>query len=126
MKKKTLLSIIMLMVSVISFANGEHEFIGKQLELQVGYNNDYEDVIHPKPRTPEIIPIIYFDGSTLFFATPCEDYTLQIVDESENICYDLVIPIGTNELDLPENLFGEYELRIINGNTCYYGVVTII
>lgn len=123
MKKKTLLSIIMLMVSVISFANGEHEFIGKQLELQVGYNNDYEDVIHPKPRTPEIIPTIYFDGSTLFFATPCDGCTLQIVDEAENICYELVIPMGTTELELPENLFGEYELRIIRGNTLYYGII---
>lgn len=125
MKKKTLLSIIMLMVSVISFANGEHEFIGKQLELQVGYNNDFEDVIHPKPRTPEIIPIIYFDGSTLFFATSCDGCTLQIVDEAENICYELVIPMGTNELVLPNNLSGEYELRIIRGNTLYYETINI-
>lgn len=125
MKKKTLLSIIMLMVSVISFANGEHEFMGKQLELQVGYNNDYEDVIHPKPRTPEIIPIIYFDGSTLFFATSCDGCTLQIVDEAENICYELVIPMGTNELVLPNNLSGEYELRIIRGNTLYYETINI-
>lgn len=125
MKKKTILSIIMLMMSVMSFANGEPDFIGEQLELEVGYIKEMP-IGNSMPRTPEIIPTIYFDGSTLFFATPCEDYTLQIVDASENICYDLVIPIGTNELDLPENLFGEYKLRIINGNTCYYGVVTII
>lgn len=125
MKKKTILSIIILMMSVMSFANGEPDFIGEQLELEVGYIKDLP-IGTSRPRTPETIPTIYFNGSTLFFATPCEDYTLQIVDESENICYDLVIPIGTNELDLPENLFGEYKLRIINGNTCYYGVVTII
>lgn len=125
MKKKTLLSIIMLMVSVISFANGEHEFIGKQLELQVGYNNDYEDVIHPKPRTPEIIPIIYFDGSTLFFATSCDGCTLQIVDEMENICNEVVIPMGTQQITLPDYLVGEYELRIIQGNTIYYGTIIL-
>lgn len=125
MKKKTILSIIILMMSVMSFANGEPNFIGEQLELEVGYIKDLP-IGTSRPRTPETIPTIYFNGSTLFFATPCEDYTLQIVDESENICYDLIIPIGTNELDLPENLFGEYKLRIINGNTCYYGGVTII
>lgn len=125
MKKKTLLSIIMLMVSVISFANGEHEFIGKQLELQVGYNNDYEDVIHPKPRTPEIIPIIYFDGSTLFFATSCDGCTLQIVDEMENICNEVVIPMGTQQITLSDYLVGEYELRIIQGNTIYYGTIIL-
>lgn len=125
MKKKTLLSIIMLMVSVISFANGEHEFIGKQLELQVGYNNDYEDVIHPKPRTPEIIPIIYFDGSTLFFATSCDGCTLQIVDEMENICNEVVIPMGTQQITLPDYLVGEYGIRIIKCEIFYWGRITI-
>ena len=118
MKMKTLITAIMLMMSVMSFANGEHEFIGEQLDLQVGYY-DKGQMTHPKPRTPEIIPIIYFDGSTLFFATSCDGCTLQIVDEAENICYELVIPMDTTELELPENLFGEYKLRIIRGNTLY-------
>lgn len=125
MKKKTILSIIMLMMSMMSFANGEPYFKGEQLELEAGYIKD-TSFGSPKPRTPEAIPVIYFDGNTLYFATPCDGCTLQIVDEVENICYELVIPMGTNELVLPNNLSGEYELRIINGNTCYYGVVTVI
>ena len=125
MKKKTILSIIILMMSMISFANGEQDFIGEQLELEIGYA-DILPVGSPKPRTPETIPTIYFDGTTLYFATSCNGCTLQIVDATENICYELVIPMGTTELELPNNLSGEYELRIINGNTCYYGVVTII
>ncbi len=125
MTKKTILSIIILMMSMMSFANGEPDFIGEQLELEVGYIKDLP-IGSSRPRTPETIPTIYFDGTILYFATSCDGCTLQIVDEAENICYELVIPIGTNELDLPENLFGEYKLRIINGNTCYYGVVTII
>ena len=124
MKMKTLITAIMLMMSVMSFANGEHEFIGEQLDLQVGYY-DKGQMTHPKPRTPEIIPIIYFDGSTLFFATSCDGCTLKIVDEAENICYELVIPMDTTELELPENLFGEYKLRIIRGNTLYYGTINI-
>lgn len=125
MKKKTILSIIILMMSVMSFANGEPDFIGEQLELEVGYIKDLP-IGSSRPRTPETIPTIYFNGSTLFFATPCDGCTLQIVDEAENICYELVIPMGTNELVLPNNLSGEYELRIIQGNTCYSGLVTVI
>lgn len=125
MNIKTFITAITLMMSMMSFANGEPDFIGEQLELEVGYIKDLP-IGSSRPRTPEAIPVIYFDGNTLYFATPCDGCTLQIVDEAENICYELVIPIGTNELDLPENLFGEYKLRIINGNTCYYGVVTII
>lgn len=122
MKMKTMITAIMLMISVMSFANGEQNFVGGQLELGVKYDDDTE-ITNPKPRTPEIIPIIYFDGSTLFFATSCDGCTLQIVDEAENICYELVIPMGTTELELPENLFGEYEMRIIRGNTLYYGII---
>ena len=125
MKKKTILSIIILMMSVMSFANGEPNFIGEQLELEVGYIKDLP-IGTSRPRTPETIPTIYFDGTILYFATSCDGCALQIVDTAENICYEVVIPMGTNELVLPNNLSGEYELRIINGNTCYYGVVTII
>lgn len=125
MKMKTLITAITLMMSMISFANGESNFSGDKLELNVKYNDLEEDVIHPRPRTPETIPVIYFDGNTLYFATPCDGCTLQIVDEAENICYELVIPMGTTELELPENLFGKNELRIIRGNTCYYGTINI-
>lgn len=125
MKMKTMITAIMLMMSVMSFANGESNFSGDKLELNVKYNDLEEDVIHPRPRTPETIPVIYFDGNTLYFATPCDGCTLQIVDESENICYELVIPMGTTELELPENLFGEHMLKIVDGNTCYYGTINI-
>ena len=124
MNMKTMITAIMLMMSMMSFANGEQGFVGEQLDLQVGYHDPIEG-LNPKPRTPEIIPIIYFDGSTLFFATSCDGCTLQIVDEAENICYELVIPMGTNELVLPNNLSGEYELRIIRGNTLYYETINI-
>lgn len=125
MKMKTLITAITLMMSMISFANGESNFSGDKLELNVKHNDLEEDVIHPRPRTPETIPVIYFDGNTLYFATSCDGCTLQIVDEAENICYELVIPMDTTELELPENLFGEYELRIIRGNTLYYGTINI-
>ena len=124
MKKKTILSIIMLMMSVMSFANGEQDLIGEQLDLQVGYY-DKGQMTHPKPRTPEVIPVIYFNDNRLYFATPCDGYTLQIVDAAENICYELVIPMGTQQITLPGYLAGEYELRIIQGNTIYYGTIIL-
>lgn len=113
------------MMSMMSFANGESNFIGEQLELEVGYY-DESQANHPKPRTPETIPTIYFDGTTLNFATPCDGYTLQIVDAAENICYELVIPIGTQQITLPDYLVGEYELRITNSHLYYYSVLLFL
>ena len=124
MKMKTMITAIMLMMSMMSFANGEQNFVGEQLELKVGYV-DESQIGLPTPRTPEAIPVIYFDGNTLYFATPCDGCALQIVDTAENICYELIIPMSSTELELPNNLFGEYELKIIRGNTLYYGTINI-
>ena len=120
MKMKTMITAIMLMMLMMSFANGEQNFVGEQLELKVGYV-DESQIGLPTPRTPEAIPVIYFDGNTLYFATPCDGCTLQITDKMGNICYQTVIPTGTTTLTLPQPLVGEYLLKIIDGNTCYYG-----
>ena len=125
--KKIIICLNMLLAAFTSNANQNQGFSESgitPLELQVKIIDPTEAEI-PIKRTPETIPTIYFDGNTLYFATSCDGYTLQIVDEAENICYDLVIPMGTTELELPENLFGEYEMRIIRGNTCYYGAINI-
>ena len=37
MKMKTFITAIMLMMSMMSFANGEQDYTGEQLELEVGY-----------------------------------------------------------------------------------------
>lgn len=125
--KKIIICLSMLLAAFTSNANQNQGFSESgitPLELQVKIIDPTEAEI-PIKRTPETIPTIYFDGNTLYFATSCDGYTLQIVDEAENICYDLVIPMGTTELELPENLFGEYELRIIRGNTCYFDTINI-
>lgn len=122
MNIKTFITAITLMMSMMSFANGEQDLIGEQLDLQVGYY-DKGQMTHPKPRTPEVIPVIYFNDNRLYFATPCDGYTLQIVDAAENICYELVIPMGTQQITLPDYLVGEYELRITQGNSFYFGTI---
>lgn len=118
MKKVILLIISLLAISQYSFAQ-EQEVPIKFEKILVGSGGNQN------PRTPENIPVIYLNGNTLLLSTSCDGYTLQIVDKAENICYELVIPMGTNELVLPNNLSGEYELRIIQGNTLYYGTINI-
>ena len=115
----------MLMMLMMSFANEEHTFVGTQIEFEVRFENP-DEIGNLKPRTPVIIPTIYFDGTTLYFATPCDGYTLYIANVEGNVCYETVVPYGAEELTLPEYLSGEYELRIIQGNTCYSGLVTVI
>lgn len=76
------------------------------------------------PKSPIEPPSISLDNHTLYFDTPCDGCTLNIVDENDLVVYTLVIPMGTTSLVLPSTLSGEYELQIISGYYCFWGVVS--
>lgn len=79
----------------------------------------------PKPKSPILIPTISLNDCTLYFETPCDGCTLNIVDENDVVVYTLVIPTGTTSLVLPATLSGEYELQIISGNYLFYGTIDL-
>lgn len=110
----------MLMMPVMSFADGEPTFIGTQIGFEVRFENP-DEIGNLKPRTPVIIPTIYYDGTTLYFAIPCEGYTLYIKDTEGDVCYETVVPYGAEELALPEYLSGEYEIILSNGTCDFVG-----
>ena len=118
MKKVILLIISLLAISQYSFAQ-EQEVPIKFEKILVGSGGNQN------PRTPENIPVVYLNGNTLLLSTSCDGYTLEIIDEMGNICHQTVIPIGTTALTLPQSLTGEYRLKIVDGNTCYYGPINI-
>lgn len=97
---------------------------------QVDYLN--LQVTDINPTNPDIphkglveIPSISLDNHTLYFDTPCDGCTLNIVDSNNVVVYTIVIPTGTTSLVLPATLFGEYELQIICGNYLFYGKIDL-
>ncbi|MBQ6062374.1 MAG: hypothetical protein IJK42_10075 [Prevotella sp.] len=77
------------------------------------------------PKSPILIPSVSLDDHTLYFDTPCDGCTLNIVDGNNIVVYTLVIPTGTTSLVLPATLSGEYELQIIRGNYLFYGTIDL-
>ena len=77
------------------------------------------------PKSPVQVPSISLDNHTLYFNTPCDGCTLNIVDSNNVVVYTLVIPTGTTSLVLPATLSGEYELQIISGNYLFYGTIDL-
>ena len=77
------------------------------------------------PKSPMMIPSISLYNHTLYFDTPCDGCTLNIVDENNVVVYTMVIPSGTASLVLPSTLSGEYELQIICGNYLFYGKIDL-
>ena len=77
------------------------------------------------PKFPIQVPSISLEDHTLYFETPCDGCTLNIVDENDVVVYTLVIPTGTTSLVLPSTLFGEYTIAIIRGNYLFYGKIDL-
>ena len=78
------------------------------------------------PRVPSFqIPTVFLDGNTLYFDTPCDGCTLQLVDEDDFVVYSVTIPAGSTEWELPETLSGEFVLQIIRGRYCFYGWIEL-
>ncbi|MBQ6208919.1 MAG: DUF3244 domain-containing protein [Prevotella sp.] len=121
MKKKAL-SIISLVCMAFT-ALGLSAQTTDSISLQVGYIDPTKELgTHKSPIMP---PIVYLDDYILFFDTPCDGCTVNVVDGSGVVVYTTVIPSGTTSLVLPATLSGEYELQIISGNYCFWGIITL-
>lgn len=94
------------------------------IELEAGYD-DPNYPLDPDHRTPILIPHVGIDGYTLTFYTPCDGYTLRLIDENDTVVYTTVIPIGATTLVLPSYLSGEYKIEIIQRIYCFWGYIEL-
>lgn len=91
-------------------------------KIEKGNNNEG---IH---RSPVVAPIVYYNYETkaLLFNNACYNYIIQLVQPStESIIYSIELYNGENVIQLPTNLSGQYELRIIRGNYCFWGIIEL-
>lgn len=121
MKKKAL-SIISLVCMAFT-ALGLSAQTTDPISLQVGYIDPTKELgTHKSPNMP---PTVYLDGYILFFDTPCDGCTLNIVDSNDVVVYTLVIPTGTTSWVLPSTLSGDYIIEIIRDNYCFWGLIEL-
>ena len=87
--------------------------------LGTGYNDPTEGQGEPH-RGPVVVPEVSIDGYELSFDTPCLGFTLQLVDENDNVVYSTIVNSST--LMLPSTLSGEYEILLIpnTGSSIYF------
>lgn len=74
-------------------------------------------------RSPVQTPSISLEDYTLYFDTLCEGSELRLIDEEGEEIYSTIIPSSCFSIALPDNLEGEYELQIIQGDICFYTVI---
>ena len=89
-------------------------------------NLTYEDPNYNQDnpqRNPIQIPEVDLYGHTLTFYTSCLGSTLRLVNAENEVIYTTVITSDT--LVLPSTLEGEYEIQIIQGQWCFYGLIEL-
>lgn len=95
-----------------------------EIPLQVSYEdpNNGNDGLQ-KGSVP--IPSISLDYYSLIFNTPCDGYTLRLLDEDGVVVYSVVIPTGTTSIVLPSTLSGDYQIELVMGNWLFTGYITL-
>lgn len=125
MKKKKLLLLAM-MTAMLSWSNVHVSIASEGVPLEVGYDDPLEGQNNPQ-RGPIPAPEVSIDDYTLYFGTPCDGYTLSIVNEDGDVEYSTVIPTSTTSIILPSWLSGEYEIRLYpaDSNIYFYGWIEL-
>lgn len=122
MKAKTFIFITILFMVIAAPLSAAKN--SETIPLQVSGVDPTTDQDDPH-KGPVLVPQISLDNHTLYFYTPCDGYTLNLVDENDVVVYTIVIPVGTTSWVLPSTLSGEYELQLISGNYCFWGIIEL-
>lgn len=75
------------------------------------------------PRTPIHTPEVYIDDYTLIFDTSFEGLSVELLQDDEVVYSDIIDENG--EVQLPDNLVGEYELRFCVGSFTFVGEIDL-
>lgn len=113
----------MMMMTMLPLSSINLNAASLPVDLHTGYNDPVEG--HGEfPRGP-IVPELSIDEYELLFDTSCIGYTLQLIDENDNVVYSTVVT--SNSLVLPSTLSGEYEILLLpnTGSIYFFGTINL-
>ena len=124
--------LLLIMFAVMAFTaqtsaqSADIPFYGDYLQLQVKTSKDLNDApIGTSPSyTPIKCPSIGLCSNTLYLFGQFNNIVLRLVDNDIAI-YSIDIPAGANEVELPVDMQGIYELQLDDGKYIYYCEIEI-
>lgn len=93
--------------------------VAKQIILQGG-------VAQGNTKTP--VPSLYVeqDGNCLTLPAFSDNIILQLIDDNDDVVYNVIVPAGVITVTLPSTYTGDYMLRLVVSSTSYYiGEITL-
>lgn len=113
--KEILLSMLMVIYLGIKPAMA---FSGCQ-RIALTYNKRGE-IPNKSQRTPIHIPILYYDGESLFFEEPHSAFYLQLINNKNIVIYETFIDETTTSIALPQNEVGNITITLSTIDGYYF------
>lgn len=115
---KKIILIFAFLCSMSLFANEQGV---SNLNFSVGYVVKTGTRPHPKaPALPPEVPSVTLEGNILMFTSEHDDYTLTMINEDEEVAYEVIVPSTVCVVVLPSSLTGDYELQLDYGGNFYF------
>lgn len=112
--KKFVVVLLLALIGVIPSS-----IVAKQIILQGG-------VTQGNTKTP--VPSLYIeqDGNCLTLPAFSDNIILQLIDDNDDVVYNVIVPAGITTVTLPSIYTGDYVLRLVVSSTSYYiGEITL-
>lgn len=74
-------------------------------------------------KTPIMKPSVGIKGNMLYLMDGCYGCMLSLVSANGEEVYSEYVEFGTDIIELPEYLLGEYEIRLVRDDICFYGMI---
>ena len=123
MTKKHFL-IISFLTAMLSLTSVNVHAFPIDIPLQVNYE-DPNDGLDGAQRGSVQIPSVCLDDYSLIFNSPCDGYTLRLLDEDGVVVYSTFIPEGTTQVVLPSTLSGDYQIELVMGYWHFTGWIVL-
>lgn len=94
------------------------------IDFQVGWHDEGAPTV-PIKRSPVRPPKASLSGHTLYILTSHADYTLQLLSFDGTVVFETFVPSSVNEVQLPANLTGDYELQLQTQRFIFTGEVEL-
>lgn len=121
-------SFITSFVLLTSFSSAKAEDVASNDTTMVIFQIDDTSIDEtrtlPIPHAPVRVPTLYISGHMLILRNGCSNCMLELYDEEGKLVYFNYIPEGIEQIFLPFDFVGIYELQIIRG--CFTFVAQIV
>ena len=119
-KVNIILLLCLLATSVDSKVNNDENPLEVSLVLYMVNKHNQSNNI---PKSPD--PSVSIQSHSLFFSNVDEEMTLMLYDNNGDLVFTIVIYPTTTQVDMPANLLGDYELRLVADDRYYVGYIVI-